>query len=149
MAVKNVTVREAHQKQSEGYTYVDVRSVPEFAAGHPAGAVNVPLLHRDAQTGQMIPNRDFVQVMQANFAPGAKLLIGCHVGGRSAQAAQVLDGSGYTDVANVLGGYGGARDPMTGAVRAEGWAQARLPVESEAPDRTYEALRTKASEGGR
>jgi hypothetical protein len=27
MAVKNITVREAHQKQTEGYTYVDVRSV--------------------------------------------------------------------------------------------------------------------------
>lgn len=149
MSVKNITVREAHQKQAEGYIYVDVRSAPEFEAGHPAGAVNVPLLHRDAQTGQMVPNREFLHVMQSNFAPGAKLLIGCQVGGRSAQAAQLLDGSGYVNVSNVLGGYGGARDPMTGAVRAEGWAQAGLPVESEAPDRTYEALRPATREGGR
>jgi rhodanese-related sulfurtransferase len=97
----------------------------------------------------MAPNRDFLEVMQANFAPDAKLLIGCQVGGRSAQAAQLLDGSGYADVSNVLGGYGGASDQMTGAVRAEGWTQAGLPVESNAPDRTYDALHTKASRGGR
>jgi rhodanese-related sulfurtransferase len=149
MSVKNVTVREAHQKQTEGYTYVDVRSVAEFEAGHPAGAVNVPLLHRDAHTGQMVPHRDFLHVMQSNFAPDAKLLIGCQVGGRSAQAAQLLDGSGFADVSNVLGGYGGARDQMTGAARAEGWTQAGLPVESEAPNSTYDALRAKAPADGR
>jgi rhodanese-related sulfurtransferase len=27
----------------EGYVYVDVRSIPEFEAGHPAGAFNVPI----------------------------------------------------------------------------------------------------------
>lgn len=149
MSIKNVDVREAHQKQAEGYTYVDVRSVPEFEAGHPAGAVNVPLLHRDPQTGQMLPNREFLQVMQANFAPDAKLLIGCQVGGRSVQASQLLEGSGYTNVSNVLGGYGGARDQMTGAVRAEGWTQAGLPVESDAADRNYDALRAGTSGGGR
>ena len=142
MAVKNVTVREAHKKQNEGYTYVDVRSVPEFEAGHPAGAVNVPLLNRDARTGQMAPNPDFFEVIKANFAPDAKLLIGCQVGGRSAQAAQMLDGSGYRDVTNVLGGYGGMRDGS-----AEGWAPAGLPVETEAPDRTYETLQAKTQQG--
>jgi rhodanese-related sulfurtransferase len=148
MSIKNVTVREAHQKQAEGYTYVDVRSVPEFEAGHPAGAVNVPLLHRDERTGQMVPNREFLSVMHANFRSDAKLLIGCQVGGRSAQAAQLLASSGYADVSNVLGGYGGARDPLTGAVRAEGWAQSGLPVETTAPARGYEDLRAKAAKGG-
>lgn len=142
MGYRNVTVQEAHQKQREGYTYVDVRSVPEFEAGHPAGAVNVPLLHRDARTGQMIPNPDFVPEMKANFAPDAKLLIGCQVGGRSAQAAQLLAGLGYRDVSNVLGGYGGARDGS-----AEGWCPAGLPVEVGGPDRTHDTLRAKATEG--
>lgn len=143
--MKNVTVKEAHQKQTEGYTYVDVRSEGEFAAGHPAGAVNVPLLHKDERVGQMTPNRDFLQVMQGNFAPDAKLLIGCQVGGRSAQATQLLESAGYTNVANVLGGFGGARDQMTGAVRAEGWRDSGLPVETTAEGRTYEDARRKAS----
>lgn len=147
MAIRNVTVHEAHAHQSEGYTYVDVRSIPEFAQGHPAGAVNVPLLHRDERTGQVSPNRDFVAVMQQNFPPDARLLIGCQVGGRSAQAAQILSASGYQDIANVIGGYGGARDPMTGAIRAEGWTQAGLPVEVEpTPGQSYERMRTRTDE---
>jgi rhodanese-related sulfurtransferase len=138
MAVKHVTVREAAQKQSEGYTYIDVRSIPEFEQGHPAGAVNIPLLHHDPRTGQMSPNREFVAVVQGNFAPDAQLLIGCQVGGRSWQAAQILAGSGYTDVSNVLGGYGGGRD--------EGWSQAELPVESgAAAGHSYEELRAKVT----
>ena len=64
MSVKNISVQDAHTKQSEGLTYVDVRSVTEFAQGHPANAVNAPLLHRDVSTGRMTPNRDFVAVMQ-------------------------------------------------------------------------------------
>jgi rhodanese-related sulfurtransferase len=126
---------------------VDVRSIPEFEQGHPAGAVNIPLIHQDERTGQMMPNREFLQVVQGNFSPDAKLLIGCQVGGRSAQAAQILVGSGYADVSNVLGGYGGARDQFTGTVRAEGWSQAGLPVESgAAAGRSYDDLRAKASE---
>jgi rhodanese-related sulfurtransferase len=138
MSVKNVTVREAAQKQSEGYTYIDVRSIPEFELGHPAGAVNVPLLHHDPRTGQMMPNRDFVAVVQANFSPDAKLLIGCQVGGRSAQAAHILASSGYADVSNVVGGYGGGR--------AEGWTQAGLPIESGAgAGQSYEDLHAKTT----
>jgi rhodanese-related sulfurtransferase len=143
--VKNLTVKEAHQKQADGYTYVDVRSIPEFAHGHAAGAVNVPLLHRDEMTGQMMPNPEFMQVMKGTFAPDAKLLIACQAGGRSAHAAQLLSSAGFTDVSNVLGGFGGGRDQMTGA-RAEGWAQAGLPVETTAsPGATYAELRAKAA----
>lgn len=137
MPVKNATVRQTAALQKEGSTYVDVRSVAEFAPGHPAGAVNVPLLHCDDRTGQMAPNRDFLAIMQANFPTDAKLLIGCQVGGRSVQAAQLLASIGYTDVTNVLGGYGGARD--------EGWTQAGLPVETEAtPGTSYDSLRNKS-----
>lgn len=148
MPVKNVTVKEARDSQSAGAVYVDVRSIPEFAQGHPAGALNVPLIHQDERTGQMMPNQDFVAVMKANFAADAPLLIGCQVGGRSAQAAQILAASGFTDVSNVLGGYGGARDPMTGALRAEGWIQAQLPVDAETePGASYRALAGKSGRG--
>jgi rhodanese-related sulfurtransferase len=142
--MKNVTVREALQEMEAGKAYVDVRSEPEFEDGHPAGAINVPLLHLDPRTGQMTPNREFLAVMQANFAPDARLLLGCRVGGRSAQAAQLLEMVGYRDVANVTGGFSGAVDPMTGR-KAEGWEEAGLPVERGLPaDRSYPALRQKA-----
>lgn len=148
MQVKNATVREAHASQSEGAVYVDVRSIPEFAQGHPAGAVNVPLLHCDERSGQMIPNPDFAAVMKANFAADQPLLIGCQVGGRSAQAAQILVASGFDNLTNVLGGYSGARDPMTRGLRAEGWIQADLPVEPEqVPGTSYRELVAKSGRG--
>ena len=147
--IKHVTVQQAHEHQAQGYTYVDVRSIPEFAQGHPAGAVNVPLLHRDPRSGQMVPNREFLRVMQANFPADARLLIGCQVGGRSAQAAQVLASAGYQEVSNVLGGYGGARDPLTGGMRAQGWTQAGLPIAVErVPGESYESLRARAAGQG-
>jgi rhodanese-related sulfurtransferase len=146
MAIKHITVHQAHTLQAESSTYVDVRSIPEFAQGHPAGAVNIPLLHRDERSGQMAPNPQFVAVVKASFPANAKLLIGCQMGGRSAQAAEILANAGYQDVANVLGGFGGAQNPMSRAV-TQGWAQAELPVEREdTPGQSYRALLAKAGQ---
>ena len=52
--VKRVTPPEADALLAQGWTYLDVRSIPEFEGGHPAGAANVPLLHM--QGGRMAPN---------------------------------------------------------------------------------------------
>jgi rhodanese-related sulfurtransferase len=141
---KNVTVTEARDLQQAGHTYVDVRSTFEFSQGHPEGAVNVPLLEADPDFGQMQPNPDVVRVMQATFPPDAKLLIGCQVGGRSLRAAQMLESFGFTDVTNVKGGFGGARDPM-GRVVAPGWSESGLPVRTEdTPGASYNALLERA-----
>ena len=69
MTIKNLTVQQAHQQQSAG-AYLDVRSIPEFEKGHPAGAFNIPLLHLDPQTRQMRPNPEFLAVVKANFPAG-------------------------------------------------------------------------------
>ncbi len=149
MGMTTVGVSEARRLQTEeGYTYVDVRSVPEFENGHPEGACSVPLLHLDPATRQMRPNPDFLAVMQARFPADAKLLVGCQMGGRSARAAQLLASAGYETAVNVDGGFGGRRDPATGQVMAEGWGPAGLPVEAGGGgDRGYEALRRQAAEG--
>jgi rhodanese-related sulfurtransferase len=142
----HASVTEAKALQDAGSIYVDVRSQAEFERGHPAGAVNVPLLDHDSGRpgGGMAPNPDFIRVMQANFAPDAPLLIGCQVGGRSMRAAAMLESFGFTNLTNVKGGYGGMRDPMGRLVDA-GWAESDLPIETGAPsDRCYEALVSKA-----
>lgn len=144
MSIKEVDVRRAREMQErEGYVYVDVRSIPEYEQGHPAGAVNVPLLHLDPAGGQMTPNPEFPAVMQANFASDAKLLVGCQSGGRSARAAELLQALGYRDVYNVRGGFGGQMD-RAGAVLAPGWAQEGLPVERAPAEGSYDALRGKS-----
>ena len=80
--------------------------------------------------------------MQTNYSRAAKLLGGCQVGGRSTQAAQMLASRGYQHVMNVRGGFGVARDPVTGRLVDEGWSMARLPLEITAPPGgSYEELR--------
>ena len=140
---KHSSVTEARKLQESGHTYVDVRSSGEFAAGHPADAINVPLLERD-EFGQMAPNPDFVRVMKATFASDAKLLVGCQAGGRSARAAQMLESFGFTDVTNVRGGFGGMKDPMGRSIDP-GWEESNLPVEHDQPaGRSYRDLVDKA-----
>jgi rhodanese-related sulfurtransferase len=140
MSYANATPEQAHQflQADADYIYVDVRSVDEFANGHPEGAYNVPVMHR--QAAGMIPNADFLTVMQAHFAPDSKLLIGCQSGARSLRAAEALIGAGFTSVTNVQGGFGGARNPM-GQMVQPGWAESDLPVSAQAAEgRAYADL---------
>ena len=138
---KQVTVQEAAELMKQGYRYLDVRSVPEFEAGHPEGALNIPLLN--AQGGRMVPNPDFQTVVQGNLARDEKLLVGCKMGGRSSQAAAILEAVGYSNVSNVRGGYSGERD-MYGKVTAAGWSDSGLPTATTAtPGATYSELQAK------
>lgn len=144
----NVTNAEAHQllQSEQGYVYVDVRSVPEFSNGHPAGAVNVPVFHKEAMG--MVPNPDFLTVMEAHYEHDTKLLIGCQSGRRSLQAAEALVASGFTDVTNVKGGYGGVKDATGQSVEA-GWFEQGLPTDYGEPDeRSYAALAGQRRDGG-
>ena len=60
METKRISPAEAKALLDEGYVYVDVRSIPEFDAGHPRGAYNVPLNHQGPNGMQ--PNPDFLAV---------------------------------------------------------------------------------------
>jgi rhodanese-related sulfurtransferase len=139
--VKRVTPPEAAKLLEEGWTYLDVRSIPEFDRGHPAGAANIPLLH--FSDGRLSPNGDFGRVVTANFPKDAKIVVGCKVGSRSLQAAALLESVGYTSVVDMRGGFAGERDPF-GRVSCPGWAESNLPVETtSAAEKTYEALSKK------
>ncbi|MCZ7647928.1 MAG: rhodanese-like domain-containing protein [Planctomycetota bacterium] len=130
--------------RGDGHVYVDVRTVEEFAEGHPAGAKNIPILMRNPATGQMEPNPEFVRVVQAHFAAGAKLVFGCRSGGRSAMACQVMAQHGYKQLWNVAGGFAGKTTPF-GQVLVAGWAAQGLPVETDVSEaKSYEALRKAA-----
>ena len=139
MSITHASVHDAHAAQQQGATYVDVRSTEEFSRGHAAGAVNIPLLEHDEDTGVMMPNPDFVRVIKATFPPDTPLLIGCQSGGRSARASRMLEAFGYTNVTNVLGGFEGGQEP--------GWAPSGLPsTTAAAPGETYAALLALADE---
>jgi rhodanese-related sulfurtransferase len=68
-----------------GARLVDVRTPQEFAAGHVAGAVNIPhgdIARRAAEVGP----------------PDAPVVVYCQSGRRSGLAAEALRGLGYTTV---------------------------------------------------
>lgn len=137
-----ISPAEAHAKMSdEAFTYVDVRTEDEFAAGHPAGALNVPIMVAGA--GGLEPNPDFLGVMERLFAKDAPIIVGCKMGGRSARAAKALAAAGFTRVLDQRAGWDGARGSF-GELTEPGWSRASLPTASGAPaDRSYEALRKR------
>lgn len=93
-----ISVREVPALLEAGAALLDVRESYEWAAGHAAQAVHVPL-------GQL----------SLDVLPeGEPLLVVCHVGGRSAMATQALRNAGIPAV-NVAGGM------------AE-WERAGMPV---------------------
>jgi rhodanese-related sulfurtransferase len=139
MSVKRVPPAEAKALVDAGWRYVDVRSIPEFEAGHPEGAFNVPLMHFLPGRG-MSPNPDFVAVMEKQFKPGDQLVLGCKSGGRSLRAAELLASQGWTSVVDMAGGFEGEHDAM-GRTLVPGWKSAGLPVSQSAPGRTYEELK--------
>lgn len=144
MAVKEVTPQQAHDVLIADPTvvYIDVRSEREFANGHPAGAVNIPVAFPDPARG-MMANPDFVSVVEKNFSKDKKIIVGCQAGPRSTAAARMLEQAGYQDVSNMLGGFGGMRDAM-GTVVAPGWAASGLPVSSENGEGiSYESMKLK------
>ena len=135
-----ISPQEANEKLGEGWTYVDVRTVEEFEAGHPAGAVNVPISL--AAGGGMTPNPDFLRAMEANFAKDAKLIVGCKAGGRSLRAGQALLGAGFTQVLDQHAGWDGARDPF--GKLEPGWSRVGLPTEQGQPAaRSWAAVKSK------
>jgi rhodanese-related sulfurtransferase len=141
MATKRVTPEEARDlMEKEGYAYLDVRSVGEFAAGHPEGAYNVPLL--DMGPTGMTPNPDFLAVVEKSFARETRLVVGCKAGGRSARAAALLEQAGFQNVVDQRCGFDGAPLP-TGGIDP-GWRPKGLPTSTAGhPDRTYAALASR------
>lgn len=142
--MKEVSPKEAYEllENDPEYIYLDVRSVPEFEAGHPEKAINIPILHFTAGLG-MSPNADFPAVVEANLPKDAKIVIGCKSGGRSAQACAVMSQMGYTDVTNVRGGFVGAMNNF-GQVVEPGWSMLELPTSVDSDDAArYETLAGK------
>jgi len=119
----------AHERlQSGEYVYLDVRTVEEFVAGRPTGALNIPIGHMDQNSGRMVANPDFMKVVETLLPKDAKIIVGCKSGGRSASACQLMDQVGYQQLWNVVGGFLGKSAPG-GFVIQKGWSQLGLPTE--------------------
>jgi rhodanese-related sulfurtransferase len=81
---------------------VDVREPDEWADGHIAGAIHIPLGELGNRVGELDPERPVITL--------------CHAGVRSLYAADALIKSGFADVASLAGGM-------------VAWEEAGYPVE--------------------
>ena len=144
MASKEITPQQAYDvlQNETGSVYIDVRTVGEFAAGHPKGAVNIPVAFRDPNRG-MVMNEEFVKVVESHFPKDKKIIVGCQAGPRSNAAAGLLQKAGYQDISNMIGGFGGMRD-SSGNVVVQGWSSVGLPVSQDNGEGvSYESLSAK------
>jgi len=142
MAYTDITPEEAKKLlDSGGYHYLDVRTVPEFIAGHAPGSHNVPVLEFNAATGGPKMNERFAAIVAAAIPQDANLVVGCKTGARSATACQILARAGYKNLRNIDGGFMGVTNP-TGQIQKEGWSTLGYPVErGDGGEKGYEALR--------
>lgn len=78
--------------ETNGATLVDVRESSEWAAGHIAGAIHVPLGSLRARLGELPTDK--------------RIVFHCQAGGRSAQAVAVASAAGYPFDTHMGGGFG-------------------------------------------
>ena len=105
MAIREISPRDARERQAQGALLVDVREPDEHALGTPAQSLCVPRARLEADPSATAPH------------PGSELLLICAGGVRSLAAAQNLQAQGYGNVVSVAGGY-------------QAWLAAGLPVEA-------------------
>lgn len=88
--MKKISAKDLYEKlQAEELQLIDVRETDEFAAGHVAGAQNLPLSSLAENYGQLDKKIPYHII--------------CQKGGRSARACEFLEAEGY-QVTNVEGG---------------------------------------------
>ena len=129
MDVKRIDPEEARVllDSEEGYTYLDVRTEEEFAAGHVPAAVNIPVVEKNPMGLGLVPNPDFLSQVEQQFDKDMKIITLCLRGTRSMHAAMMMMALGYTEVVDMQGGYDAEMDAR-GNVVVEGWARRNFPT---------------------
>jgi rhodanese-related sulfurtransferase len=148
LTVSNVLVSpgEAQELLDQGYTYVDVRSEPEFALARPPRAWNVPW--QRVLGDRLVQNSEFARVMRAAFRTTDPLIVGCRSGSRARAALEALRALGFVHLVQLRHGFEGARDDF--GRRLPGWIHSGLGVETgqPAPEQSYAGLRARYLRGG-
>ena len=135
MSSTTLTPQEAFErlKNDDATTYVDVRTVAEFATGHPKGKIiNVPIVFFHPTTKAVFQNESFDLVMEEVCPKETPLIVGCEKGRRAKQAVERLAAAGYENIHLMEAGHAG-------------WKAADLPVTADNRDGiSYVSLLTPA-----
>ena len=102
----------------------------------------MPVAFPDPAGGMQL-NPNFLKLVESLLPHDKRIFCGCQSGGRSQKGAEILMDSGFKDVTNVHGGYGGARDP-SGQLLVPGWIDKELPTSTEVDEaHSYIGLKQK------
>lgn len=90
--VKSISPERAREiiSRDTGWILLDVREPSEYAGGHLAGSVHIPLFQTAKRAGELDREKT--------------LLVYCRCGNRSKLASRILAAKGFSDVYNVEGG---------------------------------------------
>ena len=103
--ITEISLAEAKSEFDSGKAiFLDVREPDEYEKGHIPKAKHLPRGLLEYKIANMIPDKS------------ARIVAYCKVGGRGCFAAETLGRLGYTNVANMAGGW-------------NGWVKAGYPVE--------------------
>jgi rhodanese-related sulfurtransferase len=91
---------------------LDVRSIPEYVAGHPEGALHVPYPRIHETLDNVLSAEDkatlLIEAVQAAIPDkDTPILVLCKTGSRSIAASNLLAEAGYTQVRNIWEGFEG------------------------------------------
>jgi rhodanese-related sulfurtransferase len=123
---------------NDNAAYVDVRTVAEFAAGHPRGkVVNIPIVFYHPTTKEIYLNGSFLEVVASLYSKERPLIVGGDDGGRAQQAAEQLQTAGYTNICVMPEGV-------------NGWRAQKLPTTTDNRDGiSYASLLTPVKRKGK
>ncbi len=111
--IRDISPSEASPEVAKAYSqFIDVRTPEEYAGGHAARAVNIPL--------------DTIATSLDRLEKDEPVYLICQTGNRSKTAATILKKAGFNNVFNVAGG-------------TTAWEAANLPMETRSP---HEAPKT-------
>lgn len=140
MPVKPLSPQEVRDllSSNDKAAYIDVRTVAEFAAGHPRGKiVNIPIVFHHPTTKEIYPNGSFLEVVASLYGKDAPLVIGGDDGGRTQQAAEQLQTAGYANLCVMPEGV-------------SGWRAQKLPTTTDTRDGiNYASLLTPVKRKGK
>ena len=144
MPINQVEPPQAHEmlKSNPDAIYLDVRTEGEFAQGHPAGAINIPVVFIKGP-GQMQLNRRLRR--RGGQDAAAREEAGRRMHGGRTFAARVRDarrGRLHRSDQRASAALAAQRD-ASGKVVVAGWRDAGLPVTTDLGDNSYQALRAR------
>lgn len=131
----DVSPAEAYKQLQEhsGAVLVDVRTQPEWQfSGLPdlSAIGKTPLTVSLKHYPDFADNPNFVgDVMRAVPQRDTPIYFLCKTGGRSAAAATILTGLGYTHAYNIAGGFEGDMNSQRRRGQISGWKASQLPWE--------------------